>query len=92
MPLSRPKCTPPGVLANSGLPCKKIILPSTNDASPVPAMWPKSAFRALPMWLGMLSLVRGMYLAPEVVPLVLQKYSGIPGQTTSNSPFTARFM
>ena len=68
MPLRRPKCTPPGVLANSGLPCKKIILPSTNDASPVPAMWPNSALRALPMWLGMLSLVKGMYLAPESGP------------------------
>ena len=73
MPLSRPKCTPPGVMANSGLPCKKIILPSTNDASPVPAMWPSNALRALPMWLGMLSSVSGMYLAPDVVPLVLQK-------------------
>ena len=44
------------------------------------------------MWLGMLSLVKGMNLAPEVVPLVLQKYKGTPGQTTSSSPFTARSM
>ena len=36
-------------------------------------MCPNSAFRALPMWLGMLSLVSGMNLAPDVVPLVLQK-------------------
>ena len=53
-------------------------------------MCPSSAFLALPMWLGMLSLVKGMYFAPDVVPLVLQKYRGRPGQSTSSSPFTAR--
>ena len=90
MPLSRPKWTPPSVFANSGLPCKKIIFPSTNEASPVPAMWPSKALRALPMWLGMLSAVRGMNLAPDVVPLVLQKYRGSPGQRTFCSPATAR--
>ena len=38
----------------------------------------------------MLSRVMGMYLAPLVVPLVLQKYSGSPGHKMSDSPATAR--
>ena len=42
------------------------------------------------MWFGIDSRVRGMYFAPLVVPLVLQKYIGRPGQTTSAAPATAR--
>ena len=38
----------------------------------------------------MLSRVMGMYLAPLVVPLVLQKYRISPGHKTSDSPATAR--
>ena len=37
------------------------------------------AFRAELRWFGILSRVMGMYLAPLVVPLVLQKHSGSPG-------------
>ena len=90
MPLRRPSGTPPAVSVSVGLPCRKIIFPPTNSALPVRAMWCSSARRAEPMWLGRLSEVRGMYLAPEVVPEVLQKYFGNPGHNTSRSPATTR--
>ena len=89
MPLSRPSGTPPSVSVSVGLPCGK-ILPPTNSALPVRATWCNRARRAAPMWLGKLSAVSGMYLAPEVVPDVLQKYFGKPGQRTSRSPATTR--
>ena len=38
----------------------------------------------------MLSFVMGMYLVPLVVPLVLARYSGRPGQSTLASPAWVR--
>ena len=38
----------------------------------------------------MLARVMGMYLAPLVVPLVLARYSGRPGHSTSGSPAFTR--
>ena len=90
IPLSRPSGTPPSVSVSVGLPCRKIILPPTNSALPVRATWCNRARRAAPMWLGKLSAVSGMYLAPEVVPDVLQKYFGRPGHSTFLSPATTR--
>ncbi len=72
MPLSLPEGMCP-LLSKTGLPCKKIIFPSTKSVRPLCAMYASKARRALPIWFDRLSWVMGMYFAPLVVPLVLHR-------------------
>src|SRR5690348_6008374 len=88
MPDKRP-VKMPLVFSSSGLPERKIILPSTKRLLPVSAMYINRALRAVLIWLGIESFVTGIYLIPEVVPDDLAKYTGLPGQRMFSSPFFA---
>ena len=74
------------VVSSSGDPCINIILPLYIAVFFVSFIYVSIASLAVLIWFFKDSFDSGMYLVPEVVPEVLQKYFGSPGHNTFSFP------